>query len=177
MKPEKYFETPRLILKPTTTDDAQFTFALLNSSKWLKYIGDQNIKTLADAVTYIEEKIRPQQIELGYCNYTVTRKSDGVKIGSCGLYARKELEHIDIGFAFLPDYEKQGYGYESAQRILDAGFNTFNINKICAITTFNNFDSQRLLEKLGLQYIREIVLPNKDEKLLYYEQDKTSFKT
>lgn len=176
MKPDRYFETSRLILKPTTTDDAEFTFALLNSSKWLKYIGDRNIKTLADAVTYIEEKIRPQQIQLGYCNYTVIRKSDGAKIGSCGLYQRQELEHIDIGFAFLPNYEKHGYGFESAQKLLDAGFNTFNLNKICAITTRKNLDSQRLLEKLGLHYIREIVFPNKDEKMMYYEQDNTSFK-
>lgn len=176
MKPYKDFETPRLIIKPTTTDDAEFMFALLNSPKWLKYIGDRNINNLTDAITYIEEKIRPQQVELGYSNYTVTRKSDGAKIGSCGLYERQELENIDLGFAFLPEYEKQGYGFESAQKILEAGFHTFRLKKICAITTKDNIDSQGLLQKLGLKYIREIILPNKDKKLMYYEQNNTLIK-
>lgn len=176
MKPDRNFETRRLFIKPTTADDAEFVFALLNSPKWLKYIGDRNIKTLTDAVTYIEEKIRPQQIELGYSNYTVVRKSDGAKIGSCGLYDREELENIDIGFAFLPEYEKQGYGFESAQKILEAGFYTFHLEKICAITTKNNLDSQGLLQKLGLKYIREITLTYKNEILMYYEQKKVSIK-
>lgn len=174
MKPDRNFETPRLILKPTTTDDAEFIFNLLNSPKWLKHIGDQHVKTLVDAVAYIEEKIRPQQIDLGYGNYTVIRKSDGAKIGSCGLYARQELENIDIGFAFLPEYEKQGYGFESAQKTLNVAFHVFHLETICAITKKNNFDSQKLLEKLDLKYIREIILPNSNEKLMYYERKNTS---
>ena len=176
MKSDKNFETARLILKPTTTDDAEFIFALLNSPKWLKYIGDRNVKTVAEAVNYIEEKVRPQQIDLGYSNYTVIRKSDGAKIGSCGLYDREGLENIDIGFAFLPAYEKEGYAFESAQMILGAAFNTFHLKKVCAITASENLDSQRLLEKLGLKYMRDIRLPHKYEKLMYYELNNTSIK-
>lgn len=172
MKPDRSFETLRLILKPTIIDDAEFIFAVLNSPKWLKYIGDRKVKTLPDAVTYIEEKIRPQQIELGYSNYTVIRKLDDVKIGSCGLYKREELQNIDIGFAFLPEYEKHGYGFESAQKILEVAFHVFHLKRICAITIKDNLDSQRLLEEIGLKYIREITLPNDDEKLMYYELNK-----
>lgn len=170
MKPDRNIETSRLILKPTTTDDAEFIFALVNSPKWLKYIGDRNVKTIADALVYIKEKIRPQQIELGYSNYTVIRKSDRAKIGSCGLYKREELSYIDIGFAFLPEYEKLGYGFESAQKILNAAFNTFHLKKVCAITTLENLESQQLLVKIGMKYIREIISPNTNEKLMYYEQ-------
>lgn len=35
------FETDRLLLQPTSTSDAQLIFELLNSPKWLKYIGDR----------------------------------------------------------------------------------------------------------------------------------------
>lgn len=174
MKPNRNFETSRLILKPTTIDDATFIFELLNSPKWLKYIGDCDIKSLSDAVGYIEERIRPQQIEFGYSNYTVIRKSDGVKIGSCGLYKREELENIDIGFAFLPEYEKQGYGFESAKRMRDAAFKTFHLNKLCAITNRDNLASRRLLEKIGLKYMRDVVLSHKAQKLMYYEKDNKS---
>ncbi len=46
MSKNKTFETERLILKPTSEEDAAFIFDLLNTPKWLKYIGDRNIKTV-----------------------------------------------------------------------------------------------------------------------------------
>ena len=92
------FETDRLYLRPTTVVDASFIMELLNTPKWIKYIGDRNIKSVADAALYIENKMLPQLEELGYSNYTVIRKSDLQKIGSCGLYNRKGIDGIDIGF-------------------------------------------------------------------------------
>lgn len=169
VKPSNNIETERLILKPTSNDDAEFIFELLNSPKWIKFIGDRNIKSLKDAVDYIEGRIRPQQIRLGYSNYTVIRKKDGAKIGSCGLYDRPGIEGIDLGFAFLPDFEKQGYGFEGANILLDAAINKFELNQVSAITLKENKASQKLLEKLGLKHIRNIVLPRNDEELMLYQ--------
>lgn len=42
----KKYETERLILKPITLEDSDFVYELLNSEKWLKYIGDRNVKTI-----------------------------------------------------------------------------------------------------------------------------------
>ena len=53
MNQYKKFETERLILKPTSEEDAEFIFELFNTPKWIKYIGDRNIKTLEDAKNYI----------------------------------------------------------------------------------------------------------------------------
>lgn len=169
MKPAANIETERLILKPTSNDDAPFIFDLLNSPKWIKFIGDRNIKNLDDAIAYIEERIRPQQIRLGYSNYTVIRKKDGAKIGSCGLYDRHGIEGIDLGFAFLPSFENKGYGFESANRLLDAAINQFELEQVSAITLKQNTSSQKLLEKLGLKHIRNIVLPRADEELMLYQ--------
>lgn len=163
------FETERLILKPASADDAAFVLALYNSPKWIKYIGDRNIKTIEDAKRYIEVKMLPQFEKLGYSNYIVIRKSDGAKIGTCGLYERDGLTTIDIGFAFLPAYEKQGYGIEAASKMKEIGIHHFNIKEMCAITTKDNFSSQKLLEKLDFTYVKIIRIPNDDEDLLYYE--------
>jgi len=170
MKVPNTFETERLILRPTIEEDAPFTLELLNSPKWLKYIGDRKVYDLDAAVKYIQEKIKPQYERLGYSNYTVIRKSDGEKLGSCGIYDREGLEGVDIGFAFLPDYEKMGYGFESAQKIMSVGFEIFKIKKINAITTQENFASQKLLEKLGMKFSKLIRIPNDDEELMLYEK-------
>lgn len=164
----KNFETERLFIRPTSEKDAEFIFELLNTPKWIENIGDRNIRSVEDAKDYIVTKMRPQLKRLGYSNYTLVRKIDNVKIGSCGLYDRQGLEGIDIGFAFLPEYEKKGFAFEAANKIKNAAFNEFGIKVISAITAKNNVASQRLLEKLGLECIGTTKLPNDNEELLLY---------
>ncbi len=168
MNPYKTFETERLLLRPTCEEDADFVLTLLNSPKWLKFIGDRNVYSVAAAKSYIKEKMIPQLERLGYSNYTVIRKSDLAKIGTCGLYDRKGLEGVDIGFAFLPAYERQGYGFESANKIKEAGLHIFGIKKLSGITAKKNIASQKLLEKLGFHFREFVTLPDDDEELLLY---------
>lgn len=168
----KTFETERLIIRPTSESDAEFILEVLNTPKWIKYIGDRNIRTIESAKDYINEKMIPQLKRLGYSNYTIIRKEDNRKIGTCGLYDREGLDGIDIGFAFLPDYERKGYAFEASSRIKDAAFDEFNIETVIAITTRDNVSSQRLLEKLGLQFVEITKLPNEEEELLVYKIEK-----
>lgn len=168
----RYLETERLILKPTTLDDAAFMLELLNTPKWLQYIGDRQVYTLEDAKAYILKRIVPQFERLGYANYTVVRKSDQAKLGSCGLYDREGLEGIDIGFAFLPQFEGKGYAFEGAQKLKEVAFSAFNIPEINAITTQQNMASQKLLEKLGLRFKELIEVPGDPEKLMFYSIQK-----
>ena len=165
----KSFETERLIIRPTSESDSEFIFELLNTPKWLKYIGDRNIKTVEDAKDYIKKKMISQLQRLGYSNYTLIRKQDNQKIGTCGLYDRDGLDGIDIGFAFLPEYEKKGFAFESSNKLKEVAFSEFDIKVISAITTKDNISSQKLLEKLGLKFIETTKIPNDDEELLLYK--------
>lgn len=165
----KSFETERLLLKPTSEEDAAFMYRLLNSPTWLRYIGDRNVRSVEEAATYIRNRVTAQLERLGYANYTVIRKSDQEKLGVCGLYDREGLEGIDIGFAFLPEHEKQGYALEAALEVKRAGIEEFGISQIKAITAKDNVASQRLLEKLGLKYSKLVQLPNDAEELLLFE--------
>ena len=169
VKKDPTYETERLIIRPTTTADAAFIYEVMNTEGWLKHIGDRGIKTEEDAKNYILEKMRPQQERLGYSNNTVIRKSDGVKMGSCGLYDREGLEGVDIGFAFLPQYGKKGYAFEAATKIKELALKEFGLTQINAITTPANLKSQKLLEKLGLQFVKLIHLPNDDTELMFYQ--------
>lgn len=56
----KTYETKRLKILPTSENDTQFILELMNSPKWLKFIGDKKIKTIEDAHNYIKTKITPQ---------------------------------------------------------------------------------------------------------------------
>ena len=165
----KIAETERLTLRPTLVEDAEFIFELLNTPKWLKYIGDRNVKSVENAREYITSKMFPQLERLGYGNYTVIRQSDHLKIGVCGLFDREGLEGIDIGFAFLPEYENNGYAFESVNKLKQMAFDEFGLKEINAITTKDNISSQRLLEKLGLKLNGTTFIPNDEKELLLYK--------
>ncbi len=79
-KKYKSFETERLIIKPTTEADSSFIYELVNTPKWIKNIGDRNVNSTKDAANYIKNKITPQLEKLGFSNYTVIIKSDGIKL-------------------------------------------------------------------------------------------------
>lgn len=169
----KSFETHRLILRPTYPEDGAFIFELLNTPKWLKYIGDRNVRSVEDGRKYILVKMIPQLERLGFSNYTIIRKEDKIKIGTCGLYDREGLEGVDIGFAFLPEYEKQGYAFEAANRLKKAAFEVFDLSQINAITLKTNLDSQKLLEKLGMKFDSIVTLPGEDDELMLYKLKRT----
>jgi len=163
-------ETERLILVPPTEKDAAFIFELFNSPKWIAYIGDRNITSIDDAKRYLKEKILPQYQKLGFGAFTVIRKSDARKIGICGLYDREGLEGVDLGFAFLPEFEKKGYAFESANKLIAIAFEKFNLKSIKAITTKHNSSSRKLLAKLGFIQKGKIKLLDDSKEMLLYEK-------
>ncbi|MDR5591515.1 GNAT family N-acetyltransferase [Christiangramia sp. SM2212] len=164
----KSFETERLIIRPTSLEDGEFIYELLNSPKWIQFIGDRNIRSVEDAENYISSKMHTQLKKLGFSNNTVIRKSDLKKIGTCGLYDREGLDDVDIGFAFLPEFEKKGYAYEAANELKNAAREEFGLKEISAITLEENKGSRNLLEKLGFEFQEKIMIPNDPNELMFY---------
>ena len=164
MNQYKSFQSERLIIIPTLEQDAELIYQLMNSPKFIKYVGDRQLYSLEDAQKYIQDIMLPQLHSLGYSNYSLINKKNGAKIGICGLYDREGLDGIDIGFGILPEYEGLGYAFESSSRIIKAGFEELEIQDIKAITNKENISSQRLLFKLK----GTIMLPNENDELLLY---------
>ena len=111
----------------------------------------------------------PQLKRLGFGNYTLIRKSDSVKIGTAGLYDREGIEGLDIGFALLPQFEGKGYAYESNNKLKEVALSEFKITSLNAITDKQNVSSQKLLERLGLNFKKHIILPNETEEVMLYQ--------
>ena len=161
-------ETERLVLEELSTGDEQFIFELMNSPGWIKHIGDRGIKTLKDAINYMNSRLIASYRVNGYGLFKVVLKDSSTPIGLCGLVNRSTLEYPDIGFAFLPDQSGKGYGYESASSILDYAKEVLGIEKVVAITSAENTKSQSLLEKIGLKFDKIIRLPDYDGDNYYY---------
>ena len=169
MSRQQNIETQRLVLKPASLQDAAFILKLQNMPKWLKYIGDRNLRVVEDAELYIKAKMLSHFKEHGYGNYVVSNKEDGTKMGTCGLFNRPGLEVVDIGFALLPEYEGKGYAYEAAKALLDHSKVILKLKKVSAIVLPENIASVGLINKLGLKFIKKVQLPDDEAWLDYYE--------
>ena len=165
-------ETQRLVISKFTLEDAPFFMELVNTPHWIKYIGDRNIKTIKQAEERIQEGHIKSYNTHGFGFYIVCLKEENDKpIGTCGLIKRDSLEHVDIGFAYLPNYEGKGFGYESSQAILDLAKEEFKLETVLAITLPTNIPSINLLEKLGLSYQKKVKPFDDDEELLLFAKN------
>lgn len=164
----KILETRRVVLRWLQPGDAPFILELLNDPAWLLHIGDKRVRSLDAARAYIENGPVAMYAKHGIGLYLVEGKDGGAAMGLCGLIKRDALPDVDIGFAFLPQFRGRGYALESARATMEYGRTTLGLARIVAITTQNNQDSARLLEKLGMRFESTLRMPGDDEDLRLY---------
>ena len=180
--------TDRLLIREIVAEsgaDAEFILELLNAPKFIKYIGDRGVRTVEQAREFIETRYRKSYSDHGYGLYLVQIYTPQWKllgmpekervemllqnkpIGMCGFVKRDYFEFPDLGFAFLPEHEGKGYGFESATAMLEYGSNKLGFSKVLAITTQDNDASVGLLKKLGFSFDRIFKNPEGEELNLF----------
>lgn len=158
-------QTERLTLRQLILTDTPFIIELLNTEGWIKYIGERNVKNADQARQYLINGPIKSYEENGFGLCAVTLKNTNIPIGMCGLIKRDYLPHPDIGYAFLPQYNGQGYAFEITKAVLQHAFTELKKEKILAITLPENKNSVKLLHKLGMKY-EEIFVDEKSNETL-----------
>lgn len=161
-------ETDRLVIRQLTLEDTSFIIELVNSPGWLRFIGDRNIKTDDQAKDYLENGPLKSYEQHGFGLYLVELKSDKTSIGMCGLIKRDTLPQPDIGFAFFPEFMRQGFAFEAASAVMTLATDTLKLPTVMAITLPENDRSRKLLEKIGLTFSRLFLSPTTNEELMLY---------
>lgn len=154
----KILETDRLVLRRLVVEDAEFILNLLNEPSFRRYIGDKGVRTIDHARDYILTGPIASYERFGFGLYLTELKQTQAPIGICGLLKRETLVDVDIGFAFLPQYWRQGYAFESASAVIAYGKDVLGLDRIVAITSPDNDASINVLKKLGLKFERMIKL-------------------
>lgn len=144
------FTTNRLTLQPLQLKDASFIQTLVNTAGWLQFIGDRHIHNIEAAEQYINKILANQAITY----WAVTLIDQPTTIGLITLIKRTYLDNKDIGFAFLPQFEKQGYAFEAASVVLQHF--KLKLPIIHATTLADNISSIKLLKKLGFLFTKTI---------------------
>lgn len=162
-------ETDRLYLRRLIRDDAGFILQLLNEPSWIEFIGDKNVSNLNDAKKYIELSAITMYQQYGYGLFLVCDKGHDTPMGLSGLMKRDNLDHADLGYAFLPEFWKKGFALEAVKSVLDYAKETHQLSTILALTKSSNASSIKLLNKVQFQFDRDLKLLDDEENLHIYQ--------
>ena len=157
-------ETARLCLRELTVDDAGFVVAQLNDPDFIRNVADRGVRTAEAARTYLIDGPLASYCRHGFGLWLVEMKDSRAPIGICGLIRRDSLPDVDLGYAFLPPFRRQGFALEAAAATMDFG-RTLGLTRVVAIVAPHNADSIKLLGKLGFRYERQMRLADDVEEL------------
>ena len=157
MNHEIILETPRLLLRKKTVEDAPFFFELNSNILVTQYTGDgpfENLKAAEDIVKYVIGQYKQN----GYGRWLVAEKETGNPIGWCGLKFHPDTNETDIGYRLLESAWGKGYATESAKACIDYGFKHFNLNHIIGNAMKENTASINVFKKLGMTYLNDTLI-------------------
>ena len=67
---------------------------------------------------------------------------------------------VEIGYEIASEYWNRGFGTQAARGMVDMAFSHAEVQAVMAHTLAEKNASNRILEKLGMQFVTEIVDPN-----------------
>jgi ribosomal-protein-alanine N-acetyltransferase len=144
-------KTARLTLRPFTLQDAEPLYQILSIPGVLEYFPSSDAPDLERVKKLVQRQI-DHWAEHDFGWWAVEPESNGELIGWSGLQYLPETDEIEIGYLLSKPYWGKGLATESATSGLDFGFNTLNILEIIGIVHPENFASQKVLEKIGLDF-------------------------
>ncbi len=150
-----FLQTERTILRDANHDDASFLLKLVNEPGWQRFIGDRNIHDLDGARDFIDQRWREIYPKLGFGLCVATQKETDIPIGVVGFVRRETLDAPDIGYAISAAHQGKGYAFELSRALIEYGWDVLGYDRIYGYCQPDNQASIRLMEKLGLTYLRD----------------------
>jgi ribosomal-protein-alanine N-acetyltransferase len=148
----KVIETERLYLREMTVEDAENLYLLNLDTEVIKYTGDKSFENIENAKIFLQKYDHYEKY--GFGRWAVLHKENHDFLGWCGLKYTVELDEVDIGFRFLKQHWNKGYATESARAALNFGFDKYELTTIVGRAMLENLASIKVLEKLGLKYVK-----------------------
>lgn len=142
--------TERLTLRqPNRTDAADFL--VFRGDPYVQRYNGPVITTLGEVQAQIEEALVEYNDQEGI-TWAVTVRDSDTAIGHFGLHRLSRYHRrAEAGYDLARAYWGHGMATEALRAILKFGFMQMNLHRIYANTIADNYESVRLLERLGFQ--------------------------
>ncbi len=144
-------ETARLHLRPLTLDDLMAHHHLVGSDPKVTWHG--KALTLEESQADLEHRIHHWD-EHGFGMWAVVEKETGNLIGHAGLQMLEHTGEVEVGYYLGRPAWGKGIATEAGAACIRYGFETLRLRQIVAVVRPKNSASQKVLSKLGFQYVQ-----------------------
>jgi [ribosomal protein S5]-alanine N-acetyltransferase len=145
-------ETPRLILRELTEDDARAVLILNSSPNVMRYLGNEALLfSPEEAIAMFRTRIFPAYAQHGMDRWAVVLRETNTLIGLCGLRYLPRTSEYDLGYRYLESHWGKGYATECAGAVLEWGRAQLPGARIVGKAFLENTASIRVLEKIGMR--------------------------
>lgn len=155
-------ETPRLILRGFTKEDALWAYSIWNDPEMGAYLPDE-------AKDDIDEEYLKELEALGdddECCYLIpVLKDSRQRVGTCSFMMSADQKVYDIAYCVHKNYWCQGYATEIAQGMIDYA-RTKGAEKVTIFVGQENLASNRVAVKCGGQIVSESTYRKKGTNIL-----------
>jgi len=146
-------ETNRLILRPVNINDAKDMFEYASDKEVTKHLmwkPHVNLEETRDTIKNIFYKRIEKKVPEAYA---IVLRNEEKMIGMCDFVSLNEKHKVaEIGYVLNRNYWGNGYMVEACKELIKQGFERFNLIRIQIAHDINNYQSQRVIEKLGFTY-------------------------
>lgn len=150
-------ETERLVLREFGPDDVDVVFELNSDAEVMRYIDGGIPVTRAE----IEEQVLPRYLSYyerygGLGKWAAIEKTTGRFVGIFMLHPTESgpPEDPELGYRFHRFAWGKGYATEGSFALLRKAFTDFGVQRVFAQAMTVNRGSWRVMEKVGLRYVR-----------------------
>lgn len=174
-------ETDRLLLRRWRNSDLEPFIYMNNSPEVMRYF--PGVLT-AGETTQFHQRILQEFAQYGYGLYAAEEKRSGSFMGFIGFHrANMDVAFcpcIEIGWRLDRRFWDRGYATEGAKACLEHGFQKLGFERVYSFTAIRNKPSQRVMQKIGLEFERYFDHPNlpKGDPLrphvCYYREKRTT---
>jgi RimJ/RimL family protein N-acetyltransferase len=144
-------ESKRLRLRPITIDDMDLLVDLDSDPEVMRFITDGKPSTKAHYEKAIPALINYMKSNPGLGLWIAYLKDTNAFIGWYILKHLPDNGEVEVGFRIKKEFWGNGYSTEAGKTLLQHGFETLGLKKIAAIVRPDNFVSQAVIKKIGLQ--------------------------
>lgn len=162
-------ETPRLLIRQFTPDDAPLLCELDSDPAVMQYIGPSTatVEAYRERIAATYAGFYSQYRALGV--WAVIERASGEFLGSVCLrpatacpFAKEagfEDGEAELGYRLRQLAWGKGYATEVSRAVMARGWETEFITAVVAAAHINNHRSRRVMEKCGLTFVREFTIP------------------
>jgi RimJ/RimL family protein N-acetyltransferase len=148
-------ETARLHLRPLTLQDLENLAQIYGDPEVMRYRLHPEPATRAQTQESLTQMIAHWQ-RYGFGRWATIEKATQTLIGHCGLEILTGTPEVEVNYLLDRPHWGKGLATEAAQKLVRYGFETLGRDRLVALAKPENYASRRVMEKIGMQYEKNV---------------------